>query len=195
MQQDSGLWKRGLLLLALMAALAGLVLFTILRQPGQDEPADAVRVEPAVLVVGSPAAGLSGAFSWAGIYQVGDMLPSSKGWEVRYNATLALARRGSSRVPLDILREMLDEQKQMRNFRTTLKDGRDVADGAAARRTVVNALKAVRDWHKHPEAVRAVGPDNPRLRMVYAAIDRLVEDPNPAVSAEARSTRLALTKG
>ena len=194
MQQESGLWKRGLLLLGLVAALAVVVLYAVFRRPGQEAPDEAVRIEPVVLVVGSPAGGLPGALSWAGLYQLGDLLPSSKGWEIRYNATLALARRGSPHVRLDVLREMLDEPKQMRNFRTTLQDGRNVPDQVAARRTVLNALKAVRDWYSHPEAVRAVGPDNPQLQMVRAAIDRLADDPNPVLSAEARNTRLALPK-
>ena len=91
---------------------------------------------------------------------------------------------------------MLDERKQMRNFRTVLNDGRSVPDEVAARRTVLNALKAVRDWHKHPEAVRAAEQQEAeRLRMVYAAVDRLVNDPNPVVSAEARDTQLALRQG
>jgi hypothetical protein len=195
-QQESGVWKRGLVLLALMGALAGVVLFTILRRPVQEVPAENLSPEPLVLIVGSPAAGLPGAFSWGALYQLGDLLPSSKGWEIRYNATLALARRGSKRVRLDVLREMLDEQKQRRNFRTTLDDGRSVPDEAAARRTVLNALKALRDWHKHPQGVRAAEEHNAdQLRMVYAAVDELVNNSNPVVSAEARDTQLALHPG
>jgi hypothetical protein len=194
-QQDSGLWKRGLVLLALLGALAGLVLFTILR-PGEPEvPDEPLRPEPVVLLVGSPAAGLAGGLSWGALYQLGEFLPSARGWEIRYNATLALAYRGDPEVRLDVLREMLDEQRQLRNFRTALKDGRDVPDEVAARRTVLNALKAVRDWHKDPKAVRAVGKDNPQLQRLYAAIDKLVDNPNRVLSAEAQETRLALKKG
>src|SRR5262249_41539129 len=117
---------------------------------------------------------------------------SAPGWDVRYNATVALARRGSPHVRLDVLAEMLDEQRQMRNFRHTLHDGRNVADEAAARRTVLNALKAVKEWHAHPEAVKAVGRDNPQLQMVHAAVDRLADSSNIVVQTEARKTRQSL---
>src|ERR1700736_1810414 len=90
---DSGLMRRGLLLLGLMTVLAVVVLYVALRRPDQE-----VRAEPPL------AAGL----------------PSAPGWEIRYNATVALARRGSPQLPLGVLCEMLDEDRQMRNFRATL---------------------------------------------------------------------------
>jgi hypothetical protein len=192
--QESGLWKRGLVLFALLAALAGVVLYALFGKPGTEVSTETLRVEPVVLVVGSSAAPLPAVLPWAGLYQIGEMLPSTPGWEIRYNATLALARRGSSHVRLDVLREMLDENRQMRNFRTHLQDGRNVPDDAAARRTVVNALQAFRDWHQHKDAVKAVGKDHPDLQLIYAAIDTLAKDANPVVRAEARNTQLVLRK-
>jgi hypothetical protein len=82
----------------------------------------------------------------------------------------------------------------MRNFRATLEDGRDVADESAARRTVLGALAAVAEWHKHADAVRAVGADNPDLQQVYRAIDKLTHSPNLVVRTEAEKTRQALNR-
>src|SRR5260370_18760445 len=70
--------------------------------------------------------------------------PSSPpGWEVRYNATIALARRGSERVKdeqvWENLQEMLDEEQQLRNSRRKLKDGAEVPDEAGAPVTLIPA--------------------------------------------------------
>ena len=164
---DSGLMLRGLLLLGLMAVLAGIVLYVVLRRPHLETPVEAAH-----------AAGPA----------------SARGWEIRYNATAALARRGSPRVPLDVLREMLDEEQQMRNFRVTLKGGQEVADESAARSTVLSALKATVAWHTHADAVRAVGADNPQLQQVFLAIDKLTHSPNLVVRTEAEKTRQALKR-
>src|SRR5438105_40976 len=51
---------------------------------------------------------------------------NTPGFEVRYNATLALARMGSDRIVdrFDVLKEMLDEDQQLRSFRKRIdKDG------------------------------------------------------------------------
>ena len=113
---------------------------------------------------------------------------SLDGWEIRYNATVALARRGSPHVRLEILREMLDEGRQRRNRRGTP----DAA--AAARRPVLSALKALRQWHEHPEAVKGAGQANSELYLLYQAVDRLAESADPAVSTEAKDTLKALKK-
>jgi hypothetical protein len=188
---ESGLWKRGFLLLVLMSILAAVVLYAIFQraEPTAPEPD---RPWPLVLVVGAPAADLPGTFSWGALLRLSELLPSSPGWDTRYNATLALARRGSDAVRLDILAEMLDENRQFRNFRTRLKDGREVADVAAAQQTILGALKAAREWHQHPKAVKAVGVTNHQLQMLYVAIDRLTQHPSPVLSSEAKNTQLAL---
>ena len=66
---------------------------------------------------------------------------SRAGWEIRYNAAAALARRGSDRIKdhIEVLSEMLDENQQLLNFRTKLKEGQDVPDEQAARATVISA--------------------------------------------------------
>src|SRR5438874_1630645 len=81
-----------------------------------------------------------------------DRPKSPSGWEIRYNAALALAHRGSAQildpVAWESLVEMLDEEQQLRNFTTLLSDGREVPDETAARLTVIGALKAVQTLHR-----------------------------------------------
>jgi hypothetical protein len=163
MAQDSGLVKRGLLVLGLIAVLAGVVLFVMFRRPGQalpDEPPEGVTASP-------------------------------KGWEVRYNATLGLARRGSGKVRLDVLAEMLDEHKQMKNFRAKVKGGPDVPDEAAARATVLSALKAIIEWHEKG-GNSVTGVSKQELEALYGALDRLTRSPNLVVRTEAERTRRAI---
>jgi hypothetical protein len=191
---DAGLMQRGLLLLGLMALLAGVVLTVVLRRPAQELPAERTHLEWIGVLAAAPQTGFPATLAWSCLPQLREGLPSAQGWLIRYNAALALARRGSPRIPLDVLREMLDEEQQMRNFRATLKTGQEVADESAARRTVINALMGVVEWHKHADAVRAVGADNPELKQVYQAIDQLAHSPNLVVRTEAEKTRQALNR-
>jgi hypothetical protein len=122
--------------------------------------------------------------------------PSPRGWQIRYNATLALCVKGSKHVPLGELLEMLDENKQLRNFRVKQSDGHDVPDETGARKTVLNALKAVAAWHEKLDVPKAYGPDNQKLKKVYAAITNLADhSPNPVVRQEAERTRRLLRRG
>src|SRR5687768_7418802 len=111
---DSGLVKRGFALLGLMALLVVIVLFILLRRPGQPDarPETATRPEHLVWAVVHPASAYPAGVSWGSLYQLGDWMPSAPGWEVRYNAAAALARHGSDQVPWDLIREMLDERHQ-----------------------------------------------------------------------------------
>jgi hypothetical protein len=194
-ESDSGLMQRGLILLGLIAVLAGVVLYVVLRRPPQDLPVDRSRPETvAVLVAAAPQSGFPAALPWAGLPQLASLLPSARGWEIRYNAALALARRGSPHVPLNVLREMLDEDHQMRNFRATLTDGQEIADESAARQTVLSALRALAEWQRHADAVAAVGASNPQLQQVYQALDRLAASSNLVVRTEAEKTRQALNR-
>jgi hypothetical protein len=113
---------------------------------------------------------------------------SPAGWEVRYNAALALARRGSPHVTdpavWDTVLEMLDEDQQLRNFRTKLDDGREVADETGARTTVISALQAVQEFHrKQPQT---------DLAALREPIDKLTRSPNATVSVQARQAMLVL---
>lgn len=113
---------------------------------------------------------------------------SPRGWDVRYNAALALARRGSAKiqdpVAWESLTEMLNEEQQMRNFTVTRPDGREVPDETAARMTVIAALKAVQELHKR----------NPELKLtaLNEPIARLATSANLPVRTEAKTTELAL---
>jgi hypothetical protein len=116
----------------------------------------------------------------------GSVQRSSPGWEIRYNATVALARRGSSLVSdrLPVLAEMIDEEQQRHNFRTKTNDGREVPNDAEAAQTVVVGLRAIGELRdRRPEL---------DLSMLYPAINKLAESPNAALRTEARKTKLAL---
>lgn len=118
---------------------------------------------------------------------------SSPGWEVRYNAAAALARRGSDKAlepqVRDTLLEMLDEDQQMRNFpvkdeRGVVKkdkQGRTMPDAAAAQLTVVSTLQALTELHKRrPEL---------DLSPFRSTVEKLVESKSLAISTEAKKTR------
>jgi hypothetical protein len=190
MAQGSGLAHRGLLLLGFLLILITLVGFILLR-PGQAPPpqADPKRPEFLALGVPNPGAAFPGHVNWGALAMLGQVLPSAQGWQIRYNATLSLCRHGSAKVPFDILAEMLDEDLQMRNWRVILADGQNIADEQAARRTVLNALKALGEWHKHKEAVAAVGTSDPGLQRVWVAVDRLTHGDNELVREEADAVK------
>jgi len=124
--------------------------------------------------------------------KVGSELPagverSPAGWEIRYNAAIALARRGSDKAGqrLDILKEMLDEQQQRVNF--AKRDANPpVVDEAGASSTVLNALKAIAHLHK----------ENPKLDLseLKESINKLTQSSNPALRAEAEQTRIKLSQ-
>jgi hypothetical protein len=192
MAQESGLAQRGLLLLGLMLAVVAVVGFVLFRPKGNAPSEDGQLPELLALAVPNPGAGFPGDLNWGAVAFLGKNLPSSPGWLVRYNATQTLARRGSAQMPLDVLAEMLDEDQQLRNFRVRLADGKEVANESAARQTVFDALKAVGDWHKHKAVVQAVG-NNPDLQRVYAAIDKLTQNPNAVLRKEAESVKKTIT--
>jgi hypothetical protein len=106
---------------------------------------------------------------------------------VRYNASIALARRGSPNAledsAKDSLLEMLDEEQQMRNFRHSV-NGQDVSDAGAAQLTVITAVQAIADLHR-------LKPDL-NLSAFKAAIDKLTNSQSVAVSTEARKTQQLL---
>jgi HEAT repeat protein len=108
----------------------------------------------------------------------------AQGLEIRYNAAAALARRGSDRARLDLLGQMLDEDRQLRNFHLKGPNGADQPDEGTARTTLVNALQAVAELHhKKP------GRDLSELR---SAVEKLAHDPDYALRAEAERTLHAL---
>jgi hypothetical protein len=190
--ENNGMVQRGLFLLALVGAIAMVVLFIALRRPTAEAPKSEVRPEQVAMMIAVPAVTYPAAFTWGALFEMGQTLPSAPGWEIRYTATQILALRGSPALPLPVLREMLDEARQTRNFRTRLAGGIDVPDQAGVQQEILLALKAFAEWHKHPEALKAVGADNPELKKVVDAVEKLTDSANNVVRARARETLLAL---
>src|SRR5688572_29239137 len=108
-QQDTGLAQRGLLLLGGMTALVIVVLLIVLRNPDGPSKSPAKRNDVVIPVFVAPAPFPAGV-AWPSLVQLSDQLPSAPGWEVRYNAAVALARRGSLKTPWPVVRDMLDEE-------------------------------------------------------------------------------------
>lgn len=111
----------------------------------------------------------------------------NEGLGIRYQAAVALARRGSAQAPLDVLGEMLDESVQLEKHRVrSAKDGREAPDKVATYGDMENALKAIAELHRK----------NPRVNLAAldTAIDKLKRSDNPAVRKEAERTREALGK-
>lgn len=108
---------------------------------------------------------------------------SGNGWEVRYSAVLGLAHRGSDKfldpVVQDLASEMLDEQQQLRNFRTVLKTGQEVMNEYAARSAILGTLNSVRDYHeKKPTA---------DLAALRPAIEKLTRSENKVLAKESKT--------
>ncbi|HEX5270437.1 MAG TPA: hypothetical protein VFW33_08125, partial [Gemmataceae bacterium] len=115
-------------------------------------------------------------------------LTKTPGLRIRYNAAVALARRGSGRTPIDLLGQMLDESEQLDQNRVrSRKDGHESADEATAYDVETTALQAVAELHrKNP---------NVNLAALDSAIDQLKDhSASPAVRKEAERTRAALAK-
>ncbi len=167
---DSGLWKRGLALLALVGLIAGVALYVALHQPASAD-------EDETLAQGTK---------------------SPDGWLVRYNATLALARRGhlDTAAQFATLSEMMNEHQQMVNFAVCQDDGKLRADEAAARSTVYNALQAVAKWYRHPERKALLDAADAEAKRTYEAglekltlaVTQLTESANQALRTEAIRT-------
>jgi hypothetical protein len=107
---------------------------------------------------------------------------------VKLNATIALARRGSDFVSTGRLAEMLDQDKLRKQFLDEdVTTENPKPDEAAVVQTVVNTLKAIGDLHKQrPEKITAA---------IRAAVDKLKSNSNSAVKKEAEQTALAIGSG
>jgi len=188
-QQDTGLVQRGLLLLGGMTALVIVVLLIVLRNPDAPPKSVAARSEVVVPVFVAPAP-FPAAVDWRLLVHLSKQLPSAPGWEVRYNAAVTLARRGSLKTPWPVLHDMLDEEQQLRNYRVMLKNGQMVSNQEDATRTVLNALAAVAEWHKkqdqNPKAAVTISGD---LLLVYQDVDRLAQSGNTLVRVHADRVR------
>jgi hypothetical protein len=110
----------------------------------------------------------------------------SPGLRVRFNAVAALARRGSKKTRLDQLDEMLDGGRLRELCVVRQPDGVEQPDELFAMQTQIAALQAVAELHRRAPALD--------LSEIRAAVNKLADDPNSAVRAQARSTRDALDK-
>jgi hypothetical protein len=110
--------------------------------------------------------------------------PKMQALGIRYQAAMALARRGSGKAPLPVLAEMLDEDQEKEAFHHRLKNGQTVPDPEVGYQTLVNTLKAVAELHRK----------NPPLNLgeLRPAIEKLKQSGNAAVRAEAEATLLVL---
>jgi hypothetical protein len=110
------------------------------------------------------------------------------GREVRYNAVLALAHRGSPRIKddgvWDVLLDMLDENQQLANYTPRTGKARGVADETAARTTVISGLQAVQELHRKQSQLDLSGLKEP--------IEKLTHSSNATVSVHARQALAAL---
>lgn len=113
---------------------------------------------------------------------------SPSGWEIRYNATLALARRGSPHVKdpevWDSFLELLDAEQQLRNFRNKSEDGQIKSDENGAYTAVISALQAAQDLHRKDPKIDLSG--------LKAPIEKLTHNPNATVSVQAKQALLTL---
>jgi hypothetical protein len=187
---DSGLVKRGLVLLILMLLLMGAVLFIVFQPRQATSAPESARAEDMAWSVAVPSAPFPANISWGALQELSEYVPSPVGWEVRQNAWATLARRGSDHVPWREYREMLDLKRATANAREQLKDTQEQPEGSA-RTLVIAALKAVAEWHaKRRQANKTDIPDG--LAAVYEDIDRLAESPILEIRDEAKKTQATL---
>lgn len=159
--EDKGLVLRGLLLFALIGCIVAFVLVVLFWRT------EAPRGEEVDL---------------------SHVAPSEPGWQVRYNAAAALARRGSAKTPWPILREMLDEKKQLRNTLEKRPDGTEATDPATAHTTMIAALRAIASWHEQHKSDAKLETPADRLD-VYAMVDRIAENAHGEVKNQAEKAR------
>jgi hypothetical protein len=187
-QDEKGLVVRGILLLTFVGALATFVLVLLFWRDPPPAPRSEQLPEFAIASLVAPTSGgFPSHVLWPTLEQLSRQLPSEPGWLIRYNAAATLARRGSANVPWPILREMLDEQQQLRNHGVRLPDGKYVYDEVAAREFTIVALKAIATWHeKQPAGART---EQPALLEVYGRVDELAQSPHIALKTQAEKTR------
>jgi hypothetical protein len=162
-QQDRGLVLRGLALLALVGGLATFVVITLFWRAETTAPAD--------------------------VTDLRQLKPSRAGWQIRYSAATALARRGDVEVPWPQIREMLDEKQQLRNRCEPGPDGDDIYDETVAHGTMLSALKALTAWHEKQRALAMPPPIPPELHDIYAAVDQLAQIASGEMKIQAEKAR------
>jgi hypothetical protein len=105
--------------------------------------------------------------------------------EIRYQAWLALTRRGSDRLRRGFgqLPDMLDEAKLNEQF-PSLQKGQKGPEATQVQETILSTLKALVELHRRQ-------PDLD-LSPLYPAVEKLTQNANGTLSTQARETLLAL---
>ena len=119
-----------------------------------------------------------------------DSRPITKkpGYEVQVNANIALARRGSPLVRLDLLEEMLDPEALSKVFLLQTPDGKEQSNEYLVSVTLVSTLRAVAELSKLRPEFRT------KIESLLPNVEALASGDNRAVSAEAKKT-LGIVKG
>jgi hypothetical protein len=108
------------------------------------------------------------------------------GFNVQANATIALARRGSPKVRLGVLKVMLSPEQLRQIFVVRSKGTADRPNEALVVLTLNDALKALAQLHrKRPER---------KLDEFTPLVDALAESDNVSVRSTAQQTKMALEK-
>jgi hypothetical protein len=162
---DNGFVKRGFYLFGAMALLVAVVLFIIFYNPDRAPPTE---------------------------FKDLPNRPSAPGWNIRYNATIALLRRGSDQVPWREVREMLDEKQQLKNSEVKRPDGRMLPNESEARRFVIAALRAIADWKRKSAETGKNVDDIAALPAIREQIDQLAKSSIPELNVQAVETRRVL---
>jgi hypothetical protein len=106
------------------------------------------------------------------------------GLTISFNATVALAHRGSDLVRLGVLRKMLNEPYLRENLLLRTKDGKVKADDSLIAKTMEAALQALAELHRQrPER---------NLSDLYPAIEEVTHSSNAALRVEANRTLQSL---
>jgi hypothetical protein len=112
------------------------------------------------------------------------------GFNVRANATIALARRGSPRVKPALLEEMLDADRLSTIFVLRGKTSADKPDEALVVQTLTNTLKALcKLAEKRPEVISGAARER-----IVALVNELAKSSNATVRTEAEEAQLRLEK-
>jgi hypothetical protein len=110
----------------------------------------------------------------------------SPGLRIRFNASVALARRGSDKVRSEILKQMLNEDGLGENLTVILEDGKEVADRPLVAATIGTALGALDMFHvKRPDK---------DLTEFQPVLERLEQSADKVLSGEATQTLRAIRK-
>jgi hypothetical protein len=114
-------------------------------------------------------------------------ITKTPGLRTRFNAVLALAHRGSVKVRLGVLQQMLDEAGLRENFLVEGKGGRQLPDEPMIQQTIEAALQALVLLHQRQPKLD--------LSSFTPALDKLAKNGNIAIRTEAVRVQHALSSG